>query len=69
MLRKAPVGVVADAPGYGQTTLKRATPSVTVTGAPGELVLWMFGRQKVAEVTFAGDDVSVERLKQTHFGM
>lgn len=69
MLRKAPVGVVIVAPGYGEVTLKRSTPAVTVTGSPGELVLWMFGRQKAAEVSYAGDEVSVERLKQIRLGL
>jgi uncharacterized protein (TIGR03085 family) len=69
MVRKAPVGVVIEAPGYGEATLKRSTPSVTVTGAPGELLLWAFGRQKAAEITYSGDDVSVERLKQARLGL
>jgi uncharacterized protein (TIGR03085 family) len=69
LVRKAPVGVVVQAPGYGEATLKRSTPAVTVIGAPGELILWAFGRQRVAEVTYTGDDVSIERLKQTPLGM
>jgi uncharacterized protein (TIGR03085 family) len=68
MLRKAPVGVVVEAPGYGEATLKKGQPSVRVTGSPGELTLWAFGRQSAAEVTYAGDDVSIERLKQTRLG-
>jgi uncharacterized protein (TIGR03085 family) len=68
MLRKAPVGVELEAPGYGHAVAKKATPSVTVTGGPGELLLWMFGRRLAAEVTYAGDDVSVERLRQAQFG-
>lgn len=69
LVRKAAVGVSLAAPGYGEATIRRRTPSVTVTGAPGELVLWMFGRQRAAEVTFAGDELSIERLKQSHLGL
>jgi uncharacterized protein (TIGR03085 family) len=69
MLRRAPVGVVVEAPGFGRATLKRSTPSVTVTGSPAELTLWAFGRQGAAEVSYSGDDVSVERLKQTTLGL
>ncbi len=69
MVRKAPVGVVVEAPGYGEATLKKSSPSVTVTGTPGDLTLWAFGRQKAAEVRYSGDEVSVERLKQARLGM
>ncbi len=69
LARRAPVGVVLDAPGYGRVTLKRAPTSVTVTGSPGDLLLWVAGRQGAAEVTFDGDEISIERLKQAdlHF--
>jgi hypothetical protein len=69
LVRRAPVGVSLSAPGYGSAAVRRKTPSVTVTGAPGELVLWMFGRRRAAEVTYAGDELSVERLKQAHLGL
>jgi uncharacterized protein (TIGR03085 family) len=69
LTRKAPVGVVVDAPGHGRATLHRSEPTVTVTGTPGELVLWTFGRAGAAEVAFAGDEISVERLKQAHLGL
>jgi uncharacterized protein (TIGR03085 family) len=69
LLRRAPVGVSLVAPDYGEAGVRRKSPSVTVTGAPGELVLWMFGRQRAAEVSYAGDELSVERLKQTRLGL
>lgn len=67
-LRKAPVGVTLSAPGYGEAAVSRKTPAVTVAGGPGELVLWMFGRQAAAEVAYTGDELSIERLKQTKLG-
>jgi uncharacterized protein (TIGR03085 family) len=69
LTRKAPVGVAIDAPGYGTATLHRSEPVVTVTGAPGELALWVFGRRSAAQVALAGDEISVERLKQADLGM
>jgi hypothetical protein len=61
--------VAIDAPGYGTATLHRSEPVVTVTGAPGELALWVFGRRTAAQVALAGDEISVERLKQADLGM
>ncbi|MBO0748008.1 MAG: TIGR03085 family protein, partial [Acidimicrobiaceae bacterium] len=69
LVRKAPVGVSLAAPGYGEATIRRRTPTVTVRGAPGELILWMFGRQRAAEVSFSGDELSIERLKQSRLGL
>lgn len=69
LVRKAAVGVTLAAPGYGEATIRRRAPIVTVTGSPGELVLWMFGRQRAAEVTYSGDELSIERLRQSHLGL
>jgi hypothetical protein len=35
-------------------TLKSGEPSVTITGAPGELILWIAGRD-ACKVEFDGD--------------
>ena len=43
-LRKSPVGVVAVMPGSEPVTLKSGEPTVTITGEPGELILWISGR-------------------------
>jgi len=43
--------------------------SVTVTGEPGELVLFCFGRQQVADVQLDGDAETVERLRNASFGV
>lgn len=69
LVRRAAVGVTLAAPGYGEAAVRHRTPSVTVSGAPGELVLWMFGRQRAAEVTYAGDELSIERLRQSQLGL
>jgi hypothetical protein len=36
---------------------------VTVTGPVGELVLWVFGRAAIRDVTFDGPTDAVARLK------
>jgi uncharacterized protein (TIGR03085 family) len=69
LVRRAPVGVVVQAPEHGSAVLKRSEPSVAVTGAPGELLLWAFGRQAAADVSLAGDPAAVARLEQASFGL
>jgi uncharacterized protein (TIGR03085 family) len=54
----------------GQTaTARRGSPSVCVTGEPGELLLYLFGRQGVAEVEFHGPPAAVGTLKATKIGL
>ena len=70
MLRaRSPVGVTLRAPGYGEVVGRPGDPHVTVTGAPGELALFMFGRQSSARVETAGDDDAVEKLRQAKLGL
>ena len=48
--------------GDGDTvTVGRGTPDVTVTGAAPELTLWVFGRDKACDLTFAGPVEKVAR--------
>ncbi|WP_327684763.1 TIGR03085 family metal-binding protein [Streptomyces sp. NBC_00467] len=61
--RKAPVGLVLRRPD-GQTAVgHRGTPVVTVTGEPGELTVFAFGRQDAAQVELEGDKDAVARLR------
>jgi uncharacterized protein (TIGR03085 family) len=72
MLRKAPVGIEfvrSDQPsptGSGTPTIRLTanarTPVVTVTGAPGELTLWAFGRTAAARVRFDGSEAGISAL-------
>ncbi len=67
MMSKAPTGVVLDAAGFGQA--RRSGPSeVTVSGLPGELVLFATGRGRVAKIDMSGDDMSIERLRHAKLG-
>jgi uncharacterized protein (TIGR03085 family) len=60
--RKAPVGVVLRRPDGQTAVLHRGTPVVTVTGAPGELLLFAFGRTEAARVETEGDKTAIEKL-------
>jgi uncharacterized protein (TIGR03085 family) len=48
---------------------KKGTPSVTVRGSMGELVLFLYGRMAQADVELVGDDEAVEAVKNTSFGI
>jgi uncharacterized protein (TIGR03085 family) len=72
LFRRAPVGVEVVSPGHGRSRAKAAKAadvSVTVTGPPGELVLFAFGRQAAARVSLEGDELSVERLRGASLGL
>ncbi len=67
--RSAPDGLVLEAPGFGQVTVRPGAPTVTAKGDPGELLLLVSGRQRVARVELDGDPEAVERVRQAKFGM
>lgn len=69
LTRRAPVGVRLESSGRGSINARAGTPSVTVKGAPGELLLWGFGRARVADVTLYGDPTSVSRLEGANLGL
>lgn len=68
-LRKADVGVELFSPGFGRATVRKGTPLVRVEGAPGELLLFAFGRRTVAQVELDGPDVAVGKLQATPSAM
>ena len=74
MLRKAPVGVELardDKPEPAgsrvRITAKARTPVVTVTGAPAELTLWVFGRTAAARVRLDGGEDAIAALSGAHW--
>ncbi|GGL10098.1 TIGR03085 family protein [Sphaerisporangium melleum] len=69
MLRKAPVGVVMRLPDGRKAGGKKAEPRVVVTGEPMELLLFAFGRQEHARLTYEGDQAAVERLRAADLGV
>lgn len=60
--RKSPTGLVLRRPDGRTAVAHRGTPVVTVTGEPGELTMFLFGRQGHARVELDGDKEAIERL-------
>lgn len=69
LMRRSPVGTTLRAPGFGEVAARSGEPVVTVTGAPGELVLFAFGRQDATRVETQGDPDAVARLRQAQLGL
>jgi uncharacterized protein (TIGR03085 family) len=68
-LRKLGVPVTVRAPGFGEVTIGGDTPVATIVGAPGELALFLSGRQRAAAVDVEGPPETVERLRTAPLGM
>ncbi|MER5884448.1 TIGR03085 family metal-binding protein [Streptomyces sp. NPDC001941] len=67
--RKSPVGLVLRRPDGQTAVARRGTPVVTVTGEPGELLLFVFGRQGSADVRVEGDKDAAARLQDAKLGI
>ncbi|OBH74264.1 TIGR03085 family protein [Mycobacterium mantenii] len=52
-----------------RVTVRPGSPTVRLVGAPGELLLYLFGRQAAARVEVSGPPDAVAALGRTHFGM
>ncbi|MFF4352373.1 TIGR03085 family metal-binding protein [Streptomyces sp. NPDC001530] len=63
--RGAPTGLVLRRPDGQTAVAHRGTPVVTVTGEPSELLLFAYGRQKVADVELEGDKDAIATLHET----
>ena len=48
---------------------RRGEPTVRIAGSPGELLLYLFGRQDAAHVDLSGPPAAVEAVRRAHFGM
>jgi len=68
-LRRVPAAVVLNAPGYGETTAGRGGPDVRVTGSPGELTMFISGRQRSARVQLTGPEPVVGKLRTARLGL
>lgn len=67
--RKSPVGVVLRRPDGRTAVAHRGLPVVTVTGEPGELTMFAFGRQDAARVELEGDKEAIARVSTAQLGM
>jgi uncharacterized protein (TIGR03085 family) len=66
-LRRFPATVLVQAPGFGEMTVG-AGERVRLVGAPGELLLFLTGRQRVARVQLDGPPALTVRLRRARLG-
>jgi uncharacterized protein (TIGR03085 family) len=52
-----------------RVTLRPGEPTARLSGPPGELLLYVFGRQPAAQVEVSGPPEAVAAVRRTHFGM
>lgn len=69
MGRRSPVGLVLRRPDGQTTVAHKGTPVVTVTGEPGELTLFAYGRQEAAQVEIEGDKEASTRALEANLGI
>ena len=69
VFRRCPVGVVLATPDGRRHVVKDGSPAATLTGAPGELVLYAFGRGAHALVELTGEDDAVARVRDLNLGV
>jgi uncharacterized protein (TIGR03085 family) len=50
-------------------TVRRGEPTARLSGTPGELLLYLLGRQTAAHVEVSGQVEAVAAVRRTHFGM
>ncbi|HTQ94053.1 MAG TPA: hypothetical protein VMK84_31620, partial [Streptosporangiaceae bacterium] len=48
---------------------RRGKPTARIAGPPGELLLYLFGRQGAAHVEVSGPTAAVEAVRRARFGM
>jgi uncharacterized protein (TIGR03085 family) len=68
-LRGAPATVTVEALGYGHIVAGRGERTVRLLGEPPELVLFFFGRQRVAQVDVQGPDELADMLRDAEFSL
>jgi uncharacterized protein (TIGR03085 family) len=52
-----------------RATVRRGEPTARVSGLPGELLLYVFGRRSAAHVEVSGPAEAIAAVQRTHFGM
>jgi uncharacterized protein (TIGR03085 family) len=52
-----------------RVTAATGEPTARLSGSPGELLLYIFGRQAAAQVEVSGPPEAVAAVHRTHFGM
>lgn len=67
--RRCPVGLVVRRPDGRTAVAHRGAPVVTVTGEPGELTLFLHGRQGAARVEADGGAEAIARVVEARLGI
>ncbi|MFE2448857.1 TIGR03085 family metal-binding protein [Stenotrophomonas sp. NPDC087984] len=67
--RRSPVGLVLRRPDGRTAVARRGAPVATVTGEPGELALFLSGRQEAARVELEGDKEAVAAAREAKLGV
>jgi uncharacterized protein (TIGR03085 family) len=67
-LRKLHLPVAVRAPGFGTMQVGDGTPQVTLVGEPGELAIFLSGRQRAARVQIEGAADAAEKMRTARFG-
>jgi uncharacterized protein (TIGR03085 family) len=62
-------GLLLKSPDGRERLVKQADPVVVVTGPPGELVLFMSGRQEAADVHYEGAPEAIALVRATKLGI
>ncbi|GAB1646058.1 TIGR03085 family metal-binding protein [Krasilnikovia sp. MM14-A1259] len=71
-LRRLGMPVLVVAPGVGEQRVgapSAGSPAVVLSGEPGELVMFLSGRQRAARVQVDGPDAAADRLRTARLGM
>jgi uncharacterized protein (TIGR03085 family) len=68
-LRRLGVPVLLRAPGFGEVTVGGDTPQAILIGEPGELALFVSGRQRAAKVAIEAAPETAERLRTAKIGL
>ena len=64
------VGLVIEWAGTERVvTARRGQPTARLSGSPGELLLFLFGRRHAADVDIAGSPKAIDALNRARFGM
>ncbi|WP_326599545.1 TIGR03085 family metal-binding protein [Streptomyces sp. NBC_01803] len=69
MGRRSPVGLVLRRPNGQTAVAHKGLPVVTVTGDPGELQLFAWGRQDAARVELTGEEDAIAEARSARLGL
>ena len=48
---------------------RRGEPTARIAGRPGEILLYLFGRKRAADVEVSGTETAIEAVRRARFGM